>query len=320
MSPRTVRLAAWALSAGLVVLLLVRFLSAGPELTVELPDAAGIRAGDEVRIAGIAVGKVTGIAAVGNKVAVDVEMDEGVPVPADTRSEVKLSSLLGQRYLDLKPGTARPLDDGGTLTLKQAVGAYTIERFWLDSVPALTQINLKTLSKAVDVLSTDLAVRPGSAARALAGMSAAAGIVVERDGQIGRLLSATRAVTDEVVAQRGQLTSLLTNADQVMAMIVRRRDSIEALLRETRTLAADLSSLAKTNARPMSDALTQLQTILDVLTQHRDDLGRTLELAVPAMRLYVNSAGDGPWLGVNAPYFILPDSFWCLTRRDIGCR
>jgi phospholipid/cholesterol/gamma-HCH transport system substrate-binding protein len=60
--------------------------------------------------------------------------------------------------------------------------------------------------------------------------------------------------------------------------------------------------------------------VLGTLVKHRDDLAKTLQLADPAMRLYVNSAGDGPWLGVNAPYVIFPDSYWCVVmKKDIGC-
>ncbi len=292
----------------------------GTDLRVELPDAAGIRGGDDVRIAGIDVGTVTGIAAEGDKVLVSIRLERGVSVPADTRTEVKLGSLLGQRYLDLRPGDGRALGDGDTITLARAHGAYTIERFWLDSAPALTQLDLGKLSRAVDVLSSDLAVSPRSSRDALSGLAAVAEIAVRRDAQVGRLLTATRTVTDEVVAQRQQITSLMTNADEVFTMIARRREALDVLLRESRRLVTELNAMARTNAAPMAEALTQLRTILTVLRKHRKDLADTLELAAPAMRLYVNSAGDGPWLGVNAPYFIMPDSFWCLTRKDIGCR
>lgn len=320
MSRRTALVAVAVVLALVAGVGIVRALRGGTDLDVQLPDAAGIRSGDPVRIAGIDVGKVRRIAATGDRVTVRVHLDRGVAVGSGTRTEVKLSSLLGQRYLELQPGPGHPLHDGATLPLANATGAYTIERFWLDSAPTLTGLDLRTLSKAVDVLSTDLAVSPKSSRDALTGLSAVAGIVTKRDAQIGALLDATRQVTDQVVAQRAQLTRLMTNADQVFTMIAQRRQAIDLLLRRSRALVTDLNAMARTNAKPMAAALTQLHTILAVLRRHRDDLERTLQVAAPAMRLYVDSAGDGPWLGVNAPYFILPDSFWCLTRKDIGCR
>lgn len=287
--------------------------------TAELPDAAGIRAGDDVRVSGVAVGEVTEVAARGDRVYVGFELDQDVPLTADTRTEVKLASLLGERYLQLTPGRSRPLPDGGGLPLANAFGSYTLERFWLDNSDTLGRIDLEAVSRAVDVLSTDLNGSPRTNQAALDGLTALARTATKRDQQVGRLLASTRAVTDEVVAQRRQLTSLMTNADQVFAMVADRKAALDALLRDSRALVLDLTAMARRNQAPVRAALRDLRTILATLTRHRDDLARTLELADPAMRLYVNSAGDGPWLGVNAPYFTFPDSWWCTVRNDIGC-
>ena len=81
-----------------------------------------------------------------------------------------------------------------------------------------------------------------------------------------------------------------------------------------------LNTLAATNDKPMHQALTRMRSVMDTLVAHRAELDRTLQLAGPAMRMYTNSLGDGPWLGVNAPYFVLPDSFYCLTGSAKGCQ
>ncbi|WP_068120027.1 hypothetical protein [Nocardioides massiliensis] len=51
--------------------------------------------------------------------------------------------------------------------------------------------------------------------------------------------------------------------------------------------------------------------MLRTLNRQEKHLGRTLRLAGPTMRVFTNAAGDGPWLGVNAPYAILPDNLLC---------
>ena len=57
--------------------------------------------------------------------------------------------------------------------------------------------------------------------------------------------------------------------------------------------------------------------VLRTLNDHRADLDRTLELAGPTMRVFTNATGDGPWLGVNAPWAIFPDDLVCtLTTED----
>ena len=64
----------------------------------QLHNAAGLQSGDEVRIAGIEVGTVSSIAAKGAVVEVDFNVDRNIHLTTDTRTEVKLGSLLGQRF------------------------------------------------------------------------------------------------------------------------------------------------------------------------------------------------------------------------------
>lgn len=289
------------------------------DFTAELPDAAGIRAGDEVQVAGVAVGAVRSVEAHGDRVEVGFRLDRDVPLTADTRTEVKLATLLGTRFLNLTPGKGTTLTAGDTIGLDHAFGSYTLERAWLDNGDALGQFDLDALSKAVDVLSTDLNGSPDANRAALDGLATLSETVTTRDAQLTRLLASTRSVTDEAVAQRGGLTQLMERGDKVFEMVQARKQAIDLMLRDARSLVVDLTAMAKRTHKPMTAALHQLHGILKVLVAHRDDLARTLKVADPALRLYVNSSGDGPWIGVNAPYAVFPDSLWCVMLKDIGC-
>lgn len=289
----------------------------GSSYTLQLPDAAGLRAGDQVQVAGVTVGKVTRVYADGDRVGVGFHLDSKVPLTDDTRSEVKLATLLGTRFLSLTPGKGAPLAAGHTIDLRYASGTYTLEQFWVEHGNDLKKLNLGSLSQAVDVLSQDLNGSPSTNRAALDGLANLADMVTTRQAQISQMLTATRSVTDEVVAQRQQILDVMKHGDQIFQMLEQRRQAITALLKNSRTLILQLTTLAKQTNGPMTSAMRDLRTILSTLVQQRDDLKSTLEMADPALRLYVNSAGDGPWLGVNAPYFIFPDSFWCL--KGVGC-
>lgn len=289
------------------------------DYSADLPDAAGIRPDDDVRVAGIDVGTVRSIEARGDRVHVDFRLDRDVPLTVDTRTEVKLATLLGKRYLNLTPGKGTQLAEGGNVALAHAYGSYTLERFWIEHGGDVGQFDMDALSKAVDVLARDLSGSTSANRDALDGLTDLSEITQRRDAQLARLLAATRSVTDEAVAQRAQLVHLMTRGDKVFRMVESRKEAIDALLRDSRALVIQLTDLAKRNQVPMTSALRDLRVVLGTLVQHRDDLAATLKRADPAMRLYVNSAGDGPWLGVNAPYVIFPDSYWCTVLKDIGC-
>ncbi|GEP35676.1 ABC transporter substrate-binding protein [Nocardioides szechwanensis] len=285
----------------------------------ELPHAAGLRAGDAVRVAGLEVGRVTSVTAKGDTVHVDFTTSDDVELTTDTRTQVKLVSLLGKRYLELDPGEGEPLESGDTLDKAQADTTYTLERFWLDATPEVEALDLALMEKAIDTLSTDLRGRPGDLAAALDGMTEVSGIVSTRDGQLDRLLESTRAVTDLLVDQQDELVSLMTDADLVMTMVYERREALRLLLHDSRDLVVRLTSLVRDNQAGLGATLRDARKVLRVLTAHKADLDRTLELAGPAMRFFTNGTGDGPWLGVNSPYFVFPDDLICTTTRPEDC-
>lgn len=284
----------------------------------QLHNAAGLQAGDEVRIAGIQVGSVSSIAAKGAVVEVDFNVNRDIKLTADTRTEVKLGSLLGQRFLQLDLGNGPQLAHGGTLPLADADDSYTLEQFWLDASPVIGELDLPTLSKAINVLQQSTSTSASTQA-ALDGLTSVANLVNARSAQITQLVTATRSVTDQVIAQKDQITSLLTNGAAVFSLIAQRRDAVARLLTDGRSLVTTLTAMARQNSAPMHTATMQLNKILGVLQSQEANLTKTLQLANPAMRLYVNSAGDGPWVGVNAPGLILPDSWWCLQLR-LACK
>ena len=80
----------------------------GTTYKAEFVEAGGLRTGEEVRIAGVKVGKVTKMDLVGDHVQVDFKVDDGVRVGDASRAEVKIKTLLGSHYLSLDPrGTGK---------------------------------------------------------------------------------------------------------------------------------------------------------------------------------------------------------------------
>ena len=95
----------------------------------ELPSAASLVVGNDVRIAGVRVGVVKSIKAdlnedTGQTVAVaELQLDKSVqPIPEDTTVVVRARSAVGLKYLLLTPGKSdQPLPPGGTLDRKSVV-------------------------------------------------------------------------------------------------------------------------------------------------------------------------------------------------------
>ncbi len=97
------------------------------DIKVEVPNAAGLVKGNEVRVGGTRVGVITAIAPStqpnGSVIAVlTLKLNSVVdPVPADTSVMIRPRSALGLKYVQLTRGTStQGLPNGGTLPISHA--------------------------------------------------------------------------------------------------------------------------------------------------------------------------------------------------------
>ena len=97
----------------------------------------------------------------------------------------------------------------------------------------------------------------------------------------------------------------------------RQNETLRALLTDAHRFTTGLAAVVRKSAPQLEPALKDMKKVLAVLDKHRADLDRTLALAGPTMRVFTNATGDGPWLGVNAPWAIVPDDLVCsITPED----
>lgn len=310
----------WALRAvvlavvvGMVVLA-IRLIAGPADYHVRLHTASGLRPGADVRVAGIKVGKVTDVVAVRDQVDVAFTLSDSPAtdgISSASKSEVKLMSLLGQRYLALTPGAGPALDAGGTIPISQALDSYPIERFWLEAVPKVEQLDLPLIEHSIKAMTDTLAVDPRQLNSSLQGITRVSRLVQTHSSDLDALLTATHQVTGMVLGQTRHFDTILAKGGQVLTTVYQRRALLSELLREAHRFVTGLTAVVRASAPQLTPALRDLRSLLKVLDRHRRELDATLRLAGPTMREFTDSAGDGPWLGVNAPFAIFPDNMIC---------
>jgi len=114
----------------MAVLALLFVLSAGRDsgaigsytVTARFPSAEGVYVDSEVRLAGVKVGRVTGMAydSAGQRTVVTLEIGPGVELPQDSIAIVTSEGMLGGRFIRLDPGgSVDLLADGDAIEYTQ---------------------------------------------------------------------------------------------------------------------------------------------------------------------------------------------------------
>ena len=89
-------------------------------------ESGGLKKGDEVRIAGVRVGKVDEVALDDGHVVATFKVDRGEAFGPDTRAAIKVKTLLGAMFLSLEPAGAGQLEEGSTIPVERTSSPYDV--------------------------------------------------------------------------------------------------------------------------------------------------------------------------------------------------
>ncbi|SBT44863.1 MCE family protein [Micromonospora narathiwatensis] len=264
-TPALVKLLLFAAVTLLATALLAQTLGAFPPDGVtyraRFTDVTGLLPGDDVRIAGVRVGRVSDIAVVDDNVAeVAFTVDRDVPVATSVRVAVRYRNLVGQRYLALSegPGDGRPLRADGLIPLTQTRPALDLTVLFNGFRPLFTALNPDDVNKLAYEIIQVLQGEGGTVAGLLRRTASLTNTLADRDAVIGRVVTNLNAVLstladhdrelDQSVSQLQQFVSGLT-ADraaigEALVNLADLTDTTAGLLRQTRPpLAADVRAL-----------------------------------------------------------------------------
>jgi len=101
---------------GLLYLQDISFNQASLKFTVMFDNVQGLNDGDKVNMLGKRIGKVSSAKIMGNRIAVEVSIDQNFSfnIPIDSRIEVKSDGLMGSKFVSIEPGlnTNKSINDG----------------------------------------------------------------------------------------------------------------------------------------------------------------------------------------------------------------
>ena len=276
-------------------------------------QAAGIARENEVRVAGVRVGSVTGVKLdIENKqVLVTFRLDDEVDLGDETRAAIKLKTLLGTKYLELTSAGAGELAPGSTIPVARTTVPFQIYEAFNEFSETLDEVDTERLAESLDVLAETFADSKGNARSALTGLSALSKTIASRDAELERLLAGTKKVTAALAARDSELTRLIADSDLILRVVLQRRDAISALLRDTSVLAKELTSLVRDNRAVLDPLLDNLHSVVTVLRSNLGSLDKTVAALGPFARYATNATGNGTWLDVYSENFVLPDTLLC---------
>jgi len=266
----------------------------GTTYSAYFTEAAGLRSGDPVRIAGVKVGSVDSVGLSDNKVKVSFKVKNAY-VGDESTVAIKLKTLLGAKYLEVdSSGTDKQAPDD-TIPVSRTTSPFDVYPAFTELTKTVDAINTDQLAKAFEVLSADFAGTPSSVRTVVDGLSRLSETISSRDQALRTLLAKANDVTGVLAARDQDLQRLISDGGLLLDELNARRDAIHSLLVNTSALSQQLQGLVSDNQKTIGPLLDQLDTVLQLLTRNQTDLDRGLALLGPFYRLFNNVIGNGRW-------------------------
>lgn len=278
--------------------------------TAEFLQAASLRPGDQVSIAGVPVGVVSATELAVNRVVVTMKLNNDVRLGTDTAASIKLTTVLGSRYIELRPKGKQALA-GGRIPLRNTSVPYDLQKLLTDSTTTFEDVDAEQFATSMQTLSQQLTGVPAVLPDALANVKSLSAIIADRRDQISDLLRNTATVAEVLGGQKDDLAALVVQGRELTGEIVRRRASVERLLQAAATLITTAESIIGTDNAHIDQMLADLQQVTSMLGDHDALLRNLFQIMPVAMRNAANATGSGPFLDFMLPGGLMVDSWMC---------
>jgi phospholipid/cholesterol/gamma-HCH transport system substrate-binding protein len=267
----------------------------GPRYTAAFSEAGGLKPGDEVRIAGVKVGKVEGVSLDRDHVRVSFRITSGAVFGTATTASIRVKTILGAKYLSLQPKGPGRLRPGREIPLGRTVPAYDVVQAFSDLTTTTERIDTTRLATALDTVSATFKDSPQEVRASIDGLSRISQTISRRDAALRELLRHANGVTGVLATRSGDLTTLVDEGNKLFTELQARHDAIHRVLVTADALAVQLTGLVADNQRQLGPALARLDNVATLLKRNQTSLERGIELLAPFARLFANTVGNGRW-------------------------
>ncbi|MEU1209587.1 MlaD family protein [Nocardia sp. NPDC005825] len=231
--------------------------------TAELSEAQSVKAGDDVRVAGISVGEVKSLELKPDKVVMRFTVKDDVFLGDQTSLDIRMLTIVGGHYVAVFPAGSKPLGSAAIPADRVRLPYSLIETFQ-DAATPLAEIDGSTLNQNLAALGTSIDGAPDTLRTTLRTVGTYVDALNKQRSQVSNAV----AVADEYVRMydgaKTDLGRLMDNANLLVTVLDDKHSEMAEAIRLLSDVLGRLGGAqpAWTDLKPMlTDAITQLEQL-----------------------------------------------------------
>ncbi len=230
-------------------------------------DAYGLREGDDVRMAGVRVGRVEKIELEGNLAKVNFVVQNEQTLFGNTVASVTYQNIVGQRYLGLTLGTRGSqtrLAPGGVIPLERTESSFDVTALLNGYEPLFSLLNPHDADNLTKSLIQSLQGDTSSLATLISQTTTLTETFAGKDQSLGDLITSLNNVVGTLAEQNANLDGVITATRDTVSTLDQRRPELVAATGSTARVLDRLS----TSANNVYPSLTELMERQPGFVQH----------------------------------------------------
>jgi len=238
-------------------------------------NASGLKSGERVRIAGVPVGTVSGVAVTkANLAEVDFDVDSRYRLMASTKAAVRYQNLTGDRYMELLEGSGdpTPLRSGGALPAAQTAPALDLDLLLNGFKPLFRALDPTQVNQLSAELVAVLQGQGGTIESVLGHTSSLTNTLADRDQLIGQVITNLNTVLGTIANRKDQFSATLDQLQQLVSGLAADRAPLGNALASINTGTAQLTNLLTDTRPPLQGTINQLNRTVTVLDSGKGDI------------------------------------------------
>ncbi|MFI1919059.1 MCE family protein [Nocardia sp. NPDC020380] len=286
-------------ATGMLALTIANYSGGGTKFKADFTDVTSLNKGDEIRIAGVRVGKVTDISIKDKRLAeVQFELTDRDWLPATTTATIKYRNLIGQRYIALEQGAGeqgRKLGKGSTIPLERTKPALNLTELFNGFRPLFVTLTPDDVNKLSSEIIQVFQGESGTIADLVSNTASLTNKIADKDAVIGAVIKNLNAVLDAVNAHDGQLDQLVVNTEALVTGLNNDRGTIGSAVTSLGNLASATADLLVPTVPNLQGAIAGLNQLTGTLDNRKDDVDQALTNLPIKMDKLGRAASYGSW-------------------------
>lgn len=262
-------------------------------------DVTGLLVGDDVRVAGVQVGKIEGIRVVDrNEAEVSFSVVSSRSLPTSAIAAIKYRNLVGQRYLDVTQGAGSPgstLAAGAELPVAQTRNALDLTVLFAGFKPLFEGLDATSINNLSQEIIQIFQGQGGTLTALFQQTAQLTDAIADKDAVIGNLVTNLDSLLTTVDTRDTQLNSLIIQLKNWVGGLADDRVAIGQSLAGINDLTATTAGFLTDIRPPLKQDITDVQALASNINSQSDLYSGVLQRLPVKVAALTRTATYGSW-------------------------